>query len=683
MRLHSLFMFIVCLSVLMSDASAQSFSDYKWKNDMPQAPDIPEEFADADAVIINNETYSRGVFSGTFPRIEQLATYRTQVHVKILSEDALADYSRINVQKFRGRIADYIQYKNVDVRVRKKDGSIKSYDVNDLEKVTLTEDDDLFDNRDNISVYEIPGLEVGDELEQVTVIESKFLDRGRIVNLYGQYPTLKASFTISVPLKVGLDGSIYNGMPKPDFRKTSTNRIYEWTMTNLKAVPEANSTGTVFTKDLEYFVYELNFDAYRSDPLAFTVQNWSDLMWQYSEDFLRVRVRKKRKLNDFYEQLFANGAKLLKKKPEELSKLEKVYFLNEYIAKEMQLIGELEDFEKSEGIDYFLINGKTDYRNLMRIYRDFFERFEIEYYLALGKSRFNGAIDQTFVSSTQINNYFFVFKVKEGLFTITGTGCLNELPWNLQNTTCLMKDITDRKTKLQEISFQEVELKNEQNKRFRRAQVQINLNENQVQKKVSSSFAGLYARSGRDWLMGGYKADTLNKSLLRSYKNTYRNDEDIDVMVKDARVSQFLTMQPFDFKYGYNATLTNLLKKEGDQWKLPIDHFLSHRARWVTNAENRQLDYHVPYLGMDIEDIYLVFNENVEIANADKLNRKVETEYGSYEFEVVQMKPNMIRVQSTYETKTLFIPHDKVKEFDKINDALEEVLDASFMIKKK
>ena len=83
-------------------------------------------------------------------------------------------------------------------------------------------------------------------------------------------------------------------MPSPKVTSNSTNRIYEWTMTNLDAKPEANTSGTIFTKDLEHFVYELNFDAFRSDALSFTVQNWSDLIWQYAEDFLKfVFVKRK------------------------------------------------------------------------------------------------------------------------------------------------------------------------------------------------------------------------------------------------------------------------------------------------------------------------------------------------------------------------------------------------------
>lgn len=663
--------------------SAQSFGDYQWKAEMAPTPEIPAEYADADAVVINNQTYSRGSFSGTFPYIEQLATYRTQVHVKIQKEDGLENYNRIVIQKFRGRIADYVQYKTVDVRVRKASGEVKDYKVRELSQPELKEDDDLYESKDDLFIYEIPDLEIGDALETVTIIESKFLDQGRTVNLYGQYPTLKASFGISVPLKVKLDGRIYNNMPTPKVRNTSTNRIYSWEMANLKAVPEANSSGTIYQNDLEYFIYELNFDAFRQDQLSFQVKNYADQILQYSEDFLKVRVRKKKKLEEFYAQMFADGAKAFGKKVEDLQAIEKVYMLNEYVAKKMKMINrELEDFEKSEGIDYFLINGKTDRRNLVRIYRDFFERFEIPYYVGIAKSRFSGPIDLGFVSNTQIGDYFFIFKNGDGYLSINGTGGLNELPWNFYNTKCYMRDITDRSATLQEINFGDGSLKDvKKNKRSIRSQVQIDLKKNKITQKVSNSYAGLYARGGRGGIVNGHKADTLDKMLQQSFDYGFRAYDKIKATVSNAKVNKNETspLANFAFKYSYDVVVENLMKEEEGKYVVEADEFLGHAIRNVVNAEKRTLDYHVPYLGTDKEEYFLVFDQDVVLENAEELTKKIENDYASYEMKVTQMKPNMIRIQSSYQVKKLFIPKDKTIELDKVNEVYKKIRDSKFI----
>lgn len=685
--MRNYFMIAVLFSLSYSQAIAQSFGDYQWKTEMATAPAIPAEYADADAIVFNNETYSRGSFAGTFPRIEQLATYRTQVHVKIQTEEALDDYNRIIIKRFKGRIADFVQYKTVDIRIRKANGEVKDYNVRDLPQATITEEDDLFDNKDDLYVYEVTDLEVGDEFERVNIIESKFLDQGRTVNLYRKYPTLVSSFTISIPIKVQLKGRIYNGMPTPDVRTTSTNRIYKWEMKALKPLPEANSTGTIFSANLEYFIYELNFDAFRQDQLSFKVENYADQILQYSEDFLKVRVRKKKKLVEFYDNLFANGAKAFGKKPEDLEAIEKVYLLNEFIAKKMQIINEeLEDFEKSEGIEYFLVEGRTDGRNLRRIYRDFFERFEIPYFVAIGKSRFSGPIDKTFVSNTQIGEYFYIFKNGEGYLSINGTGGLNELPWNFYNTKCYMRDITDRDAKLQEIVFSDVELKDiKKNKRSSRSQVQVDLKKNTMTQKVSNSYSGFYARSSRGAIVAGHKADTLNKTLQRNFDFNFRSHEEIKSTVSDAKVTKFETspLANFAFKYGYNVIIENLLKEEEGKFTVKLDEFFGHNIRAVVNAENRTLDYHVPYLGTDKENVYLVFDQDVVLENIAELSQKMDNEFAFYECKISQPKPNAILIQSSYQVKQLFISKDDVKKLDEVNKTYKKVRDAKLIIKTK
>jgi hypothetical protein len=681
------FLIILLTTLSCWQLSAQSFGDHVWKKEMTPTPEIPGEHVDADAVIINSETYSRGTFSGTFPYIEQLATYRTQVHVKIQKEAALEDYERIILQRFKGRIADYVQYKTVDLRIRKVDGTVKDYNVRDLPLAKLTEEDDLYASKDDLYIYELEDLEVGDELETITIIESKFLDQGRTVNLYNEYPTLRASFGISVPLKVKIDGRIYNNMPKPKVRTTSTNKIFSWEMTNLKGAPEANSAGTIYQNDLEYFIYELNFDAFRQDQLSFQVKNYADQILQYSEDFLKVRVRKKKKLEEFYAQMFADGAKAFGKKPEELQAIEKVYLLNEYIAKKMQIITEeLEDFEKSEGIDYFLLNSKTNGRNLVRIYRDFFERFEIPYYVAIAKSRFSGPIDLGFVSNTQIGDYFFVFKNGDGFLSINGMGGLNELPWNFYDTKCYMRDITDRDATLQEINFGNAALNDaKNNKRLSRAQVQVNLKTNSITQKVSNSYSGLYSRGARGGIMNGHKADTLDETLQRSFDRNFRAYDKIKATVSNSKVDKMETspIANFAFKFSYEVVIDNLLKEEKGTFTVNADEFLGHSIRNVVNAEKRTLDYHVPYLGTDKEEYYLVFDEDVELDNASDLETKVENEYASYEMKVTQMKPNMIRIQSTYSVKKLFIAKDQVLKLDEVNQAYKDVRDAKLVFKTK
>ncbi len=667
---------------------AQSFSDYEWKDDMSAAGVIPAEYADAEAVIINTETYRRSTISGTFPYLSQLSTFRQQTHMKLQSQTAVEDNNRIILNRYKGRIGDFVQYKHVDVRVRKPDGTVTDYKVRDLNQPTLDIEDDLYGSKEDLFIYEIPDLAIGDELETVTVLEINFPSTGgaggETVNLYNAYPTLKCSYVVSVPLKVKIDGQSYNNMPKPSVRNTSTNRIIKWEMENLRAVPEANSPGTIYQMDLEYFIYELNYDAYRESQLSFKVNSYADYLMQYAEDYMKVRVRKKKKLEEFYEQLFADGAKVFGKSADKLEDIEKVYLINQYIAKEVQPIREeLEDFEKSEGIEYFLLNKRVDNRNLRRIYRDFFERFEIPYFLAAARSRFKGPIDLGFISSSQIDEYFFVFKYGENFFSINGMGGLNELPWQYYNTDIYMRDITDRDAELQKINFGEVPLLDkEHNKRFSRSQVQVDLKNNKITQKTSTSASGLYANSERAGIIIGSKADTLSKTIQESIDYTYRAYDDIKATVKSANVEKF-EISPtvhYDFKYSIEVDVEGLMKSKEGKFMVDVDEFLSHRIRRVVNPENRALDYHVAYLGEDTEEYYLVFDQNVSLENMSELNQQIDNEFASYQCVTTQLKPNMIRVKSTYTTKKLFLKKEEAAKLDAVNEVYKKIRDSKLII---
>lgn len=672
---------VFLLLFLGMQANAQTFSDYKWESDMPKATEIPSQFKAEDAVIIKSETFSQSIFTGSYPEIDQLATYKTYEHILFNKEEALKDYKQLSIPKFSGRIGDYVQVKFVDVRIRKKDGTVIDLKVRDLPLADLKEDDELYEARDEYYIYDIKDLEVGDEMERITVIESKFPDQGRIVNLYAAYPVLDASYVISVSNTVKLNGRVYNGMPIPVIAERGESRTYTWRMQNLKAVPEANSAGTIFTKDLEYFVYELNLDGFRMEPAAFKVSNFSDLIMQYVSDFMEPRIRSKKKYKDFYTNLFTEGAKIFSKKdPSELGKIEKAFIFCEFMAKEMKTIGRLEDFERSEGIEYFLTNKKADYGNLMSIYRDFFEANQYEYYLAVGKSRFNGDFDVDYVSSTQIASYIFVFKDENGnTFTVTPGGGLNELPSSLYTSKCLMKNIKEPKSQLLSIEFGDDELKSADNKRNRRTELQISDN-GDASIKSTLTLSGLNATEAKNFWATAFKEDSLNIRLERSLKNRFKNKE---IQVSNVTVKTFEILRPFNFQVEYTATVKNLFDSKDGVINLKGSDWLGHSSRWIANAKKRTLDYHNAFMGTDIDELILVFPHPVNLENASDLNKNTDNKYAAYKMTVQQIKDNTIRMQSRYAVKQLAVPAADAALQQAANETLQKVSEAKWNFKKK
>jgi hypothetical protein len=661
----------IAAAFLLASSSllAQGFTDFAWKGDMPATPAIAAEYASADAVIFKTETYSRGTFSGEFPYIEQLSTYRSQTHLKIQKEEALKNYKRVFVPRFKGQIGDYVQMREYDIRIRKADGKVIDLEVKKLPQAVLTEDDDNYESREDYYIYDIPDLAIGDEIETVSVIESKFLDQGRIVNLYQEYPTLEALYTISIPNKVKLVGNVYNGMPLPKITK-GEQMVYSWTMNNLKAIPESNAQGSIFAKELPYFIYELNFDAFRGGE-AFTPKNYRDMAIQYIEDFLTIRINKKKKVEEFYTKLFEKAP----------SELEKIIALNDFLTKKMQIVGRKE-LSESDGIDDYLTNAKTDYAGVSRIYLDFFERYKVEHYLAFAKDRFDGDFDINFLSNTQIGDYFFVFKMGESFFAVSGLNGINEFGTNLSGVPFYLVNLSDRSQKQLEIlNFGDANIRESaDNKQHSRTQVEFNSATSKASCKNTLTLTGMFSTAIRGNYVNASKADTLAKALQRGYGNVFKDN---NLVVKTAEVKQYEVMPPYPFKMETTYELDNLLKKQADgSYVFNLEKWLGHNLRRVVNSENRVLDYYLPFLGSDVEDLILIFDKDIESSNIADFVIKVDNEYATYECKASQLKPNALRIESRYTIKhpdaknadkPLVIAKEKAKILHEANKAYEKV----------
>lgn len=657
-------------------AQAQSFTDYAWQGDMMAAPAIPDEFKDAEAVIYKSETYNSSKFAGTYPYLEGSAVYRSQMHVKLQSQKAVDEFKRLAIPRFRGRIGDYVQMKFVDVRVRRADGKVEDLTVRNLPVPTLTPDDDLYDQQEDLFIYEIPNLNIGDELERVTVLEAKFPDQGRTINLYTDYPTLETKLVLAVPKKVKILGSVYNLMPAPTVKNLANEQVeYSWTIKNLRGVPEANSQGTISTEKLEYLIYEINLDAFRAEQSSVEVKNFADLLWQYAEDFLTVTARKA-KMEEFYLKVFEGKT--------ELSQVEKLFYLNQFVAQKLKIVGEgdLEESERGQNLEYFVFNKKATPSVVMQLYRHFFDTYGFTYKLAFGKNRFLGPIDLNFPSQTQVSDYFFIVNTDDGKqLVVEGTGGINELPSGFWGTTCYFRDLGDRKAGLNKIDFGKETLEDSKNnKRLRRAQWEIKTATGEINQKVGIELKGLYAGDGRGGWVTANKADTLTKAVERSFRNLFKG---ATVVVNEAVIKQHDIVPPYDFKTSFGVQVSNWAKVDNGVMVLDLKKWWLHNIRYVSNPEKRTLDYHLPYLGSDVEDLVLVFDKDVELSNISELQQKVDNSYATYECKVTQLNSKTIRVESRYTLKKLFIPASEAKLLDEANKAFEKVAETKLNIKIK
>ena len=658
-------------------ASSQTFTDYEWTEPMSQVV-VPDNFRGEEAVIIRMEEYNKSTFSGEFPYIEQLAFRRTQTHYRIQSEEAIKELQRLVIPRLRGRIGDFVQLKYVDVRIRHiATGEVSDLSVRKLPLVEPKPDDELYSQREDLYIYELPKLEIGDEVEQVIVYEAKFADNGGSVNLYRPYPVLKGYYTLSVPSRVKVDGRIYNGMADPEVKMLGDQRVYKWQVENLPAVPEANAAGSIFAEKLGYFVYELNFDAFRQLAPSFKVNTWGDLILLYAEDFLEPVIARKRTLTDWYEKYIFDG-----KDAATLEPIIKLFNFHDYLSKNIKIISErdLESGEKSQGIEYFLAKKRMTYNTLMSVYRDYFDRYGFNYSLAIAKNRFEGPLDMGFVSNSQVSSYFFVVEIpNKGQFILEPLAGFNQVGTGLMGTKALMRNIKERKADLLEINLPDDALKDPiKNKRIVRNQYQIDA-EGKINQKTTLDFSGCFS-AGRNAYTTASKADTLVKLLQQSYQQAYKDRGKVEVV--SAKISKWDNIEPYPFRVEYEMNLEGFFdKKDENTWVFNMDDFLNHNVRQAVNDKNRVLDYHLPFAGGDVEDHIFSFDREVSLEGIEAF--KVEQGVGSYQLRIMQLNPKTIRLESRYTINQLFLPAKEVTQLKELSDGVKKLEEAKLTFKFK
>lgn len=667
--------------------AAQSFTDYNWRSEMTPLPEIPAEFADAPAIIIKNEIYNSGVFTGEMPYIEQLSVYRTQSHIKIQSQEALDEYKRVFVPRFKGKIGDYIQIKEYDIRIRKPDGKIIDLEIKKLPQVTLVEGEENYKQRDEYYIYDLPDLAIGDEIETVSVMESKFINPGSTVTLSQEYPVLSSKYVIAVPRTVSIKG-IVSGMPAVTMSKNADQNIYTWEVKNLKALPEANATGTIvaYEKEVPYFEYEIDFSSlYAGD--AIKIQNFRDIVAQYNDDYLVLTKNSSKKVTELYNEIFAGVT--------DNSNISRLIALNAFIAKEMQIVP-TKELKKDAGIEDYLTLKKADDAGIMKIYLDFFKRYKIQHYIGFVKDRMSGPINFKFVSSTQISDFFLVGKIDENYYTVNGSSAINELPYTHQAVDLYLVDKTNpSNVDIQTINYGQHQYLGDlsENKAINRTVFNVNTQDNSVNIISSNTLSGQFSTMGRGGYVNAFKTDSLASAIEKSYKNAFKDKE---ISVTKANIEIYELDAPYPFKVTAEINAKEIFKK-GENGEITVDlsEFMSHQIRAVENPEKRVLKYYLPYLGVDVQDLIFTFDKSIKDANISELNvPKIETKYGIYECRAVKLNDKTIHLQSRYTVKhpvaipedvkpeeLLVIPAEEVKLLDQVNQGFYGVRKKNLVVK--
>ncbi len=111
-----------------------------------------------------------------------------------------------------------------------------------------------------------------------------------------------------------------------------------------------------------------------------------------------------------------------------------------------------------------------------------------------------------------------------------------------------------------------------------------------------------------------------------------------------------------------------LTKVDEQIYQLSLAHWFEHQLYRV-DADQRSLNYFVPYAGIDAFNYIIEFDQEIQLANKENIDQKVVNDCGSYNISANQINPKMISIRAKYIIKSNHIKADSVSDLSDLNRA--------------
>ena len=638
---------LLCFFISLLPSILLAQKDYKWDTPEP-SPTIPEEFKDADAVMI----YDKEIRDTYLDNNRFFSRNTIKRRIKIQTEIGLEKYGRIIIPKKSGM--DFVM---LDARTIKKDGTVVELDAKtEIKAIELTDEEDYLD-RSRYNIFSIPGIAIGDEVEIVSIQEGYTIERGATVVLHNFIPIMQRSFSVEAHHKgLGVMATNRNGMEKPKIKKNLTSMALTWRGENLSGLYEER--GNISTRSLPHFIYELNLDRLYQDSAPPNIKTWNDLLHYINDSYFKVRIRKNRKFKEVFDSILSTA--------KGDTKLDKVTAIQNYMN-DVKMIT-IPDKEASQGVEYFLEEKKADFSTLMKMYKSLFEELGMDYQIAAGRSKHIGSIDLTFPTYLQITDFLFLLPDENGNSILLPTKSskeaynIDEVPTELYDTKIYMISPKDKAL------FQSAHLKGPGYKNStyqQKYEVKVSFAEGKLQYHAEETFSGAVSTDYRN-----HHYALMENESMEEYLNEYMEDFGV-ASVDTFSLSEQSIQAPYSYTLFYDFTTTNQVSElEEKVYKIDLANLLSHALQ--NASPNRLLDYYPPYGYTDGFVYAFQFDQAVKLSNKENIDRKVKNSIGSFSLSVDQVNPTTILLRSKYVIEKGRIPVGSIQQLIDLTEAAEK-----------
>jgi len=627
-----------CFSV-----NAQPKKNYKWPKTM-KSNSVPDKFKKSDAVILEKR-----IFRTLSAQHSQLHQLEEGYHrVKINTRTGADLYNKFIVPEGKNERISLL-----DARVIKPDGQIIDLNHADIKKINYYNEFDPF-RTDKYLIFSAPGVQKGDIFEYAYVRSGYEVETGNIM-MAEKLPVLSNTFELIINNGLQVEFKNYNQVPAPVVKSKLNETTIRWEVKN--QMGSDGGSYQIKTSTQPYFC--LNTVMLRD------VNNWKQYLIKLNNSYLKIINRNQKSVNNSYQEINASVRNL--------PTITQIHNFHEFMNQNYE-IRALKNSERSGGVDYFIDKMSSDQQALLKIYKDYLLQTDAKIYIGVGKNRYDGELDITFPTSSQVTHLFFVIEDELGRFSylfpkkFQKQYSKDQIPIVLQGTKALIYGIQP-KSELKWISLpRSPYTKNTINRRFElnigsdgevtECQGALHIAGNGLEIHHRALTNELYKTKGNERLQellraqfGGAAKHLKTQDAEKIGHYPFSNSEQLDVKVsKDSLI---------------RINLASLIRHPLLKLKRQMDS-----VEWC------------PLLnGIDQFTFYLNFDRPVEMLNEKDLVQNIENTVGKYALEIRNIGSNTIQLHSRYILKKGTLNNSDLEDLNKINAVAFEAQSAQVYLK--
>ncbi len=538
--------------------------------------------------------------------------------------------------------------------------------------------------------YHLNNLEVGDEVSIKYIYNVPFkenffqLSSSRIFfnsDLYRENYQLN----ISHPKLLAFDLTCENGAEMDSNYIMEDTKHYEWNFTQLSgcidevgAKPYTSLPNIIFSAKPNAFQYKLPNSPNREFLPFYSIFS----LLREKRHFATIRSIDQQVNTRQLKQLY----RFVREQSEGLENdslgVKKLHKINNTIVDEFSFKNDLNYYKGIERRDAKMGDNLTS-RNLRDIsryelYVALIKRLDLDYFATYVCDNRVGELNMNYFSNMYEGDYLlcaldknnkmhYIYPKKSDFGYY-----LDEMPFYFENSLASLVHMSDYATSLKAVknTLRQVVLPKsgmKDNYRKSSVKVKVNLDTLVVDFEANVRLKGQYSTLTRGLYSHDYKDETVNELYN---KKLWEIQEDVQLVKQSIEVKKKVFPYTTSIKATYKSK--SVLEKVGDKFELNLENWFNHIGYEHIDVNGRQQDYYTDFLGKDNYSYFIEFNKDITLLD-DSEPVKIVNELGSLMYDIQQVKPNVIRVTSIFNTLNHQITKEKVADVEEIFTALQKL----------